>query len=138
MAERITINGLQIDRVLHDFAVNEVLPGTGVTPDAFWAGLAGLMNDLGPKNRSLLKKRDALQAEIDGWHLARKGQKWDAEGYKAFLTEIGYLVPEGPDFMIETAGVDAEIATMAGPQLVVPDQRTVRPERRQCALGQPV
>ena len=120
MAERITINGLQIDRVLHDFAVNEVLPGTGVTPDAFWAGLAGLVNDLGPKNRSLLKKRDALQAEIDGWHLARKGQKWDAEGYKAFLTEIGYLVPEGPDFMIETAGVDAEIATMAGPQLVVP------------------
>ncbi|MEQ8709808.1 MAG: malate synthase G [Rhodospirillales bacterium] len=120
MAERVTISGLQIDRVLHDFAVDEVLPGTGVAPDVFWAGLAGLVNDLGPKNKSLLKKRDALQAEIDSWHLARKGQKWDAEGYKAFLTEIGYLVPEGPDFMIETAGVDAEIATMAGPQLVVP------------------
>jgi malate synthase len=120
MSDRITVHGIQVARELHDFAVNEVLPGTGVSADDFWAGLADMIADFAPRNRELLKKRDALQAEIDSWHLARKSQDWDAAAYKSFLEEIGYLVPEGDDFTIETENVDEEIAVMAGPQLVVP------------------
>ncbi|PZQ48402.1 MAG: malate synthase G [Rhodovulum sulfidophilum] len=112
--------GLLVAPELAAFIETEALPETGVAAEAFWAGLSELAHDFGPRNRALLAKRDALQAQIDAWHLARRGQPVDREAYKAFLTEIGYLLPEGPDFQIDTANVDPEIATVAGPQLVVP------------------
>lgn len=120
MVRRIDKAGLQVDARVVAFIEGEALPGTGIGADAFWAGLAGLVNGLGPKNRALLAKREAMQAQIDAWHVARKGQAFDAAAYRAFLAEIGYLVPEGPDFSIETSGIDPEIATTPGPQLVVP------------------
>ncbi|CUH52936.1 malate synthase G [Shimia marina] len=120
MTDRVAQNGLQIAQELYDFVVNQALPGTGVTEEQFWAGLSELAHDFGPKNRAFLAKREELQQRIDGWHLSRKGQPHDAAAYKAFLEEIGYLVPEGEDFSIETANVDPEIAQLPGPQLVVP------------------
>lgn len=95
-------------------------PGTGVSADTFWTGAEAVINDLAPKNKALLAKRDELQAKIDGWHQARAGQAHDAAAYKAFLEEIGYLLPEAEDFQAGTQNVDDEIARMAGPQLVVP------------------
>ncbi|MEF3049253.1 malate synthase G [Pseudotabrizicola sp. L79] len=120
MTDRITINGLGVDARLKAFVDQEALPGTGITPEAFWAGFAQILTDLTPKNRALLAKRDKLQAQIDAWHIANRGKPHDHEAYKAFLAEIGYLVPEGGAFEIETADTDPEIATVAGPQLVVP------------------
>ncbi|MFM2356162.1 MAG: hypothetical protein RLZZ528_1898 [Pseudomonadota bacterium] len=120
MTERVDRNGLKVARVLADFIESRALPGTGVAAQAFWSGLAALIRDLGPKNRALLARRDALQARIDAWHLARRGQDHDPAAYEAFLREIGYIVPEGPAFTIETTGTDPEIAAIAGPQLVVP------------------
>jgi malate synthase len=120
MTERVQAGGLKIARILHDFINEEALPGTGVTPDAFWAGLDGIVRDLAPKNRALLEKRDRLQAEIDRWHRERRGQATDFGAYKSFLKGIGYLVDEGPNFSVGTGNVDPEIATLAGPQLVVP------------------
>ncbi|MDE3078886.1 MAG: malate synthase G [Paracoccaceae bacterium] len=120
MVERVEKHGLQVDRRLADFIEGRALPGTGVTAEAFWAGLSGLVHDLGPKNRALLARREELQAEIDAWHRARRGKPFDQDAYEAFLREIGYLVPEGPDFQIETAGTDPEFAAIPGPQLVVP------------------
>ncbi len=120
MTERIDEAGLKVAKVLHDFVQNEALPGTGVEPALFWSGMAAVLNDLAPENRTLLAKRDALQEKIDEWHAARRGQAIDPAAYKQFLTEIGYLLPEGPDFAIGTAHVDDEISTIAGPQLVVP------------------
>ena len=120
MTDRITINGLGVDARLKTFVETEALPGTGVTADAFWSGFAAIVQDLGPKNRALLAKRDKLQAQIDAWHLANRDKPHDHEAYKAFLADIGYLVPEGGAFEIETANTDPEIATVAGPQLVVP------------------
>ncbi|TVR07250.1 MAG: malate synthase G [Salinarimonadaceae bacterium] len=119
-AERITTHGLQVAPELHAFIVEEGLPGTGVTPDAFWSGLSALIHELGPKNRALLARREDIQRRIDDWHVARRGKPIDMSEYKAFLSEIGYLVPEGPDFAVETANVDPEIAEIPGPQLVVP------------------
>jgi len=118
--DRITVHGLGIDKALHGFIENEALPGSGIAPDAFWSGLAALIHDFGPRNRELLDKRAAMQKQIDDWHRARRGQPFDLPAYKAFLAEIGYLVPEGPDFTVETQNVDPEIADIAGPQLVVP------------------
>ncbi|WP_103256558.1 malate synthase G [Tabrizicola aquatica] len=120
MTERLDRAGLQVDAVLARFVEDEALPGTGVAAGAFWSGLAGLLAGFAPKNRALLAKRDDLQAKIDAWHIARRGQPHDHAAYKAFLTEIGYLLPEGPDFTIETTNVDPEVATIPGPQLVVP------------------
>ncbi|UAB89723.1 malate synthase G [Ruegeria sp. SCSIO 43209] len=120
MSSRETRNGLQIDPVLVDFIEQKALPGTEVSAIDFWAGLARLANELGPKNRALLDKRADIQGRIDGWHAARRGLPIDAAEYQSFLREIGYLVEEGDDFEIETASVDPEIALIPGPQLVVP------------------
>jgi malate synthase len=120
MTERVQAGGLQVAKVLFDFVTNEALPGTGVSAEQFWQGADALIHDLAPKNKALLAKRDALQAQIDAWHQARAGQAHDAAAYKAFLQEIGYLLPEPADFVVTTENVDDEIARMAGPQLVVP------------------
>ena len=120
MSDRIEKYGLKIAQSLADFIDHEALPGTGVVPDNFWKGLSDLTHDFGPKNRSLVAHRELLQSQIDDWHSARKGQPHDTEAYKLFLSEVGYLVPEGADFEIETANVDPEIATISGAQLVVP------------------
>ncbi|WP_430464521.1 malate synthase G [Tabrizicola sp.] len=120
MTTRNQINGLQVDTALATFINTQALPGTGIDPTAFWSGFAALLADLAPKNRALLAKRDDLQTRIDSWHRANRGKVHDHEAYKAFLTEIGYLLPEGPDFQIDTANVDPEIALVPGPQLVVP------------------
>ena len=120
MAQRIDKHGLQVDAQLADFIDTQALPGTGLDADAFWAGFSGLVHDLAPKNRALLAKRDDLQSQIDAWHREHKGQVHNAPAYKAFLEEIGYLLPEGEDFHIGTTNVDPEIASIAGPQLVVP------------------
>ncbi|HMT91681.1 malate synthase G [uncultured Thiothrix sp.] len=119
MTDRIQLGSLQVSTLLHHFVNQQALPGTGVEPTVFWAGLEQIVNNLAPRNRELLAKRDALQAKIDAWHVANKEQ-FDFAKYKAFLQEIGYLLPEGTDFSISTENVDSEIATMAGPQLVVP------------------
>ncbi len=120
MTDRVQVGGLQVAKVLYDFVNTQAIPGTGLTAEQFWDGATTVLKDLAPKNRALLEKRDALQAQIDEWHLARKGQAHDAVAYKAFLQEIGYLLPEAADFQISTQNVDDEIARMAGPQLVVP------------------
>ncbi len=120
MTERVTIAGLQIDKELADFVANEAIQGLSISADAFWQACADVLNAHRDTNKALLKKRDDLQAQIDQWHKAQQGQPHDAAAYKAFLQEIGYLVPEGDDFSIETANVDDEIAKIAGPQLVVP------------------
>ncbi|MFA5677346.1 MAG: malate synthase G [Pseudomonas sp.] len=120
MSERIQIGNLQVARILYDFINEQAIPGTGVDITAFWKGVDKLIHDLAPKNRALLNKRDELQAQIDAWHQQRAGQVHDAAAYKSFLQEIGYLLPEPADFKVTTENVDEEIATMAGPQLVVP------------------
>lgn len=120
MTERVARSGLAVARVIDDLVSNTLIPGTGVDVDAFWASFAQIVDDLTPTNRALLARRDELQAQIDDYVAARKGSTWDAEAYKAFLEDIGYLVPEGADFEIATDNVDPEIATIPGPQLVVP------------------
>ncbi|QIE43185.1 malate synthase G [Meridianimarinicoccus aquatilis] len=118
--DRVERAELQVASVLADFIETKALPGTGVTPEAFWAGLSELQHDFGPRNAELLKTRDSLQSQIDAWHVEHREKPHDHEAYKAFLHEIGYLHTEGDDFSIETANVDPEIATVPGPQLVVP------------------
>ncbi len=117
---RLDKHSLQVDRRLASFVDEDVLPGTDVTPDQFWDGFARLVRELSPKNRDLLARREELQAKIDAWHINRRGEPHDPKAYKAFLEEIGYLVPEGPNFKIETTNVDPEISKVPGPQLVVP------------------
>lgn len=115
----IEAHGLSIDKRLYDFIVTQAIPGTQVEADAFFAGFSRIVHDLAPKNRALLAKRDDLQAQIDAWY-RENGAPADLAAYESFLREIGYLLPEGPDFKIETANVDPEISSIAGPQLVVP------------------
>jgi malate synthase len=118
--EYVDVDGLRVAQPLHAFIADAALPATGVDPAAFWKGFAALFRELTPRNRALLEKRDALQRQIDAWHLAQRGKPRDAEAYMRFLREIGYLVEEPAEFSITTAGVDAEFASIAGPQLVVP------------------
>ncbi len=120
MTATLSKDGLQVDPLLADFVETQALPGTGVSKEAFWSSLSALVHEMGPKNRALLAKRDDIQRQIDDWHKARNGKSHDAEAYQAFLQDIGYMLPEGDAFEIETANVDPEIATVAGPQLVVP------------------
>jgi malate synthase len=120
MTDHRQCHGLQVSGQIADLVEHEVLPGTGIEPARFWAGLAGIVAEFSPRTRALLATRDRLQATIDDWHRAHPGPGYDAAAYKAFLQEIGYLLPEGEDFAISTADVDHEIATLAGPQLVVP------------------
>ena len=120
MTARIQKGGLQIAESLYELVAQQMAPGTGIDADAFWASFEEILNDLAPKNKALLAKRDDLQAQIDAWHMAGEGVPHDPVAYKSFLTEIGYLLPEGQDFEITTQNVDSEIATQAGPQLVVP------------------
>ncbi|NLD85956.1 MAG: malate synthase G [Actinomycetales bacterium] len=119
MSERITVGGIQVDKVLYDFVNSAALPGTGVDQDAFWTGAAEIFTDLAPRNRELLAKRDELQSQIDDWHRANPAPI-DQAAYKSFLTEIGYLVPEPQGVTASTENVDEEITSIAGPQLVVP------------------
>jgi len=120
MAERINLSGLMVDERLARFVEDRALPGTGVSLDAFWAGFSGVVRDLSPRNRVLLARREVFQKQIDEWHGLRRGKPHDHYAYRTFLEEIGYLLPEGKEFAIDTANVDPEIATIPGPQLVVP------------------
>jgi malate synthase len=120
MTERVQAAGLQVAKELYDFVNEKAIPGTGVEQEVFWSGFSAIANELAPRNRELLAKRDELQAKIDSYHSERKGQALDFAEYKAFLQEIGYLVEPGADFEASTKNVEPEIAEMAGPQLVVP------------------
>ena len=116
----VDVGGLLVAQPLYGLVKNEIAPGTGVDADGFWASLEGIVRDLAPKNRRLLEQRDAFQTQIDAWHLERRGQPHDHQQYRRFLQDIGYLVSEGPSFEIKVRRVDPEIASVAGPQLVVP------------------
>ena len=120
MGSRIQQGGLQIESSLFNLVQDEVLPGTGVESADFWQRFEAILDELAPENKALLEKRDAIQAKMDSWYQSNPGPIQDMAAYKAYLTEIGYLVPEGDSFTINTANVDDEIATIAGPQLVVP------------------
>jgi malate synthase len=120
VTDRTEVAGLRVATSLHDFLRDEALPAAGIDSGAFWDGAARIFAELTPVNRALLAQRDELQAAIDSWHRAQAGQPLDGAKYKAFLQEIGYLVPDPGPFQVGTEGVDPEIATVAGPQLVVP------------------
>ncbi len=120
MTDRVSVGNLRVAQALYDFINTEALPGTDIDPDSFWAGVDKVVTDLQPQNQDLLARRDQLQAQIDKWHRQHVIEPLDPEAYRQFLTEIGYLQPEPADFTITTAGVDDEITTTAGPQLVVP------------------
>ena len=117
---RIKYGGLYISKELDNFLQEEVIPGLDIQPSIFWKSLESILDTFGPKNQDLLDKRTSIQKQLDTWHLERKGQPHDAEEYKSFLKDIGYLIEEGDNFLIETSNVDPEIKTIAGPQLVVP------------------
>jgi len=119
MSERIQASGLSISKPLYDF-IQTACSTVGFDSNRFWTSLAGALTTLTPRNRELLERRDRIQESIDAWHRDRSDQLHDPMAYRAFLEKIGYLLPEGPDFSIKTANVDPEIATIAGPQLVVP------------------
>jgi malate synthase len=120
MSQRVQVGGLQVAKELYDFINTQALPGSGIEEQQFWSRFDRIVHDLAPRNRALLAKRDALQAKIDEWHRAHRGAEFDFDAYKSFLQSIGYLLPEGEAFTITTENVDPEMATMAGPQLVVP------------------
>ena len=117
---RIKYGGLYISKELDNFLQEEVIPGLDIQPSIFWKSLESILDTFGPKNQDLLDKRTSIQKQLDTWHVERKGQPHDAEEYKSFLKDIGYLIEEGDNFLIETSNVDPEIKTIAGPQLVVP------------------
>lgn len=119
-SDRTATHGLRVDASLHSLIRDQLLPGTGIEADAFFAGLAQLVADFAPRNRALLNRRDALQAELDAWFAARKGQPIDPAEQRSFLESVGYLVADPGEVQVAVSNVDAEIATLAGPQLVVP------------------
>ncbi|MDR2852681.1 MAG: malate synthase G [Burkholderiaceae bacterium] len=118
--ERIAAHGLQVAVQLHRFIENQVLPATGLSSEPFWKGFSAIVHDLAPKNAALLAERDRLQTELDRWHQAHPGPIQDRAAYRAFLEQIGYLLPQPAGVKISTAHVDDELALQAGPQLVVP------------------
>ncbi|OOY07870.1 malate synthase G [Thioclava sp. F36-7] len=120
MAQRVARNELQVAVELAAFIEDQALPGTGVAPERFWEGLSDLLHTQGQKNRALLETRESIQSKLDDWHAHHRAEGFDFEDYKSFLKEIGYLLPEGDDFKIETPETDPEFATVCGPQLVVP------------------
>jgi malate synthase len=120
MTDYVTIGGLRVATVLDELVRQQLAPGTGVAPNDVWAALESVVTELGPRNRALLNKRDALQRQIDAWLTARADGPLDGVAYREFLQSIGYIVPEGEAFAVDTANVDPEIASLAGPQLVVP------------------
>ncbi|GAC1666433.1 MAG: malate synthase G [Steroidobacteraceae bacterium] len=120
MRANVGVDCIRIDKVLYDFLGSEAMPGTGIEELPFWTGFAALVRRFAPRNAALLLRRDELQSKIDAWHRQQPGAAFDRSRYKAFLLEIGYLVPAQEAFTIDTAGVDPEIAHIAGPQLVVP------------------
>lgn len=119
MSERITVGNIQIDKVLYDFVTNEAIPGSGVDAEAFWQGASEIFTDLAPRNRELLDIRDEFQTKLDNYHREYAGNL-DQEKYLEYLREIGYLLPQDDSVKVSTENVDAEVATVAGPQLVVP------------------
>jgi len=120
MTERVTAAGLKVAQVLYDFIGEQVLPDLGLSADAYWAGLATILNEFVPRNTALLEERDTLQVKLDEWYKRRGGKPIDPDEYRAFLLDVGYILPEVGDFAISTANVDSEVAQIAGPQLVVP------------------
>ena len=118
--KRVTIGSLSIDPALEALVREEIMPGLGLDAEDFWNSFSQILNDLTPRNRELLEKRDRIQQQIDDWHLNRMGKPHDPQAYQEFLRSIDYLVTEGPDFKITTTGVDPEISQIPGPQLVVP------------------
>lgn len=120
MTQHVRVGGLHVVKVLYDLVSNDIIPGTGIEPDAFWTSLEECLTDLGPKNKALLEERDRIQALIDEWHREHGSEPHDPEAYRTFLRDIGYLLPEGEDFKIGTDNVDPEICEVPGPQLVVP------------------
>ena len=120
MSARTTVHGLQVATELFRFVEDQVLPGTGVDSVKFWAGFDAIVSDLAPKNAALLAERDRIQTEMDQWHTSHPGPITDMPAYRAFLEKIGYTVPVPADVKVTTSNVDAELATQAGPQLVVP------------------
>ena len=120
MTKRVQSGSLSVDALLWNFINDEALKDTGLDQEKFWADFEALCRELAPRNRSLVAKRDQLQEKIDTWYSERKDQEIDLDAYKQFLREIGYLLPEGDNFSVNTSNVDPEIATIAGPQLVVP------------------
>ena len=120
MTDSVTYGGLTVAKELDDFLRNEVVNGININPDEFWSSLEVILEEFGPRNRDLLAERESLQAQIDQWHIKRKGQPHDPESYKKFLIDIGYLLEEAEDFQINTSNVDPEIKEIAGAQLVVP------------------
>ena len=116
MSARVNTGGLKVDSTLHEFVQNELVQGTGLDTDTFWAAFAAIVNDLGPKNAELLRQRDFLQTQLDTYN-AEHGLAGDQDqaAYQQFLTDIGYLVPEGPAFTVTTPNVDPEIASVTAP-----------------------
>ena len=120
MRAMVSLGELEVDEALYDFVNNEAIPDSGIEVQVFWSGFASLVRSLAPRNAALLRRRDELQAKIDAWHRQNPGPGFDHAKYKTLLSEIGYLLTEGAPFAVSTANVDAEIARIAGPQLVVP------------------
>ena len=116
----VAAGDLRVARPLHAFVSTEAIPDTGIAADGFWRGFSDIVRDLAPRNRALLDRRDELQSKIDAWHVGQRGKPIDQHAYLQFLRDIGYLVPEPADFTVGTSNVDPEIASIAGPQLVVP------------------
>ncbi|STF88735.1 malate synthase G [Escherichia coli] len=136
MSQTITQGRLRIDANFKRFVDDEVLPGTGLDAAAFWRNFDEIVHDLAPENRQLLAERDRIQAALDEWHRSNPGPVKDKAAYKSFLRELGYLVPQPERVTVETTGIDSEITSQAGPQLVVPAMNApLRAERGERSLG---